>query len=55
METKKYDIAEVRKQLEYYMSDENLKRDEFFHDMISKSDEVWNYLQSNLYSSSYYL
>lgn len=34
------DLAEVRKQLEYYLSNDNLKRDEFFHDFIAKSEDV---------------
>lgn len=42
METKKYDIEEVRKQLEYYLSDDNLKRDEFFHDLLANNAEVTN-------------
>lgn len=33
MATSKEDI---RKQLEYYLSDENLSQDEFFHEQISK-------------------
>lgn len=30
---------EIRKQLEYYLSDLNLAKDEFFHEQISKSDD----------------
>ena len=40
MATSKVDLAEIKKQLEYYLSDENLKRDEFFHDIIQKSNDV---------------
>jgi len=35
------DAATVRKQMEYYMSDENLKHDKFFHDKISGNSEGW--------------
>jgi len=31
--------AEIQKQVEYYLSDLNLKQDEFFHNIISKNDE----------------
>lgn len=30
----------VRIQIEYYFSDENLKKDRFFHDHISKNENV---------------
>lgn len=33
--------AAVRKQLEYYLSDENLRFDKFFHDKISADSEGW--------------
>jgi len=35
------DAAAVRKQVEYYMSDENLKGDQFFHEKISGNGEGW--------------
>lgn len=35
------DSAAVRKQVEYYMSDENLKGDAFFHEKISANGEGW--------------
>lgn len=35
------DAAVVRKQVEYYMSDENLKGDQFFHEKISANAEGW--------------
>ncbi|CAE7385880.1 La [Symbiodinium pilosum] len=35
------DPAVVRKQVEYYLSDENLKYDKFFHDKISANAEGW--------------
>jgi len=35
------DAATVRKQIEYYMSDESLKHDKFFHDKISSNSEGW--------------
>lgn len=35
------DMAAVRKQVEYYMSDENLKGDQFFHEKISGNGEGW--------------
>jgi hypothetical protein len=35
------DSAAVRKQIEYYLSDENLKSDKFFHDKISGDPEGW--------------
>merc|ERR1719436_1319808 len=31
----------VRKQVEYYMSDDNLKHDKFFHEKISSDGEGW--------------
>lgn len=40
MATATPDLAEIQKQLEYYLSIENLKRDEFFHDLIEKDEEV---------------
>jgi hypothetical protein len=30
--------TELKKQIEYYLSDANLKQDEFFHEQISKND-----------------
>ncbi|CAE7577581.1 La [Symbiodinium natans] len=35
------DPAVVRKQVEYYLSDENLKYDKFFHDKISGNADGW--------------
>jgi len=32
---KTYDLEEIKQQVEYYLSDKNLKQDEFFHDMIA--------------------
>jgi hypothetical protein len=40
------DLAAVRKQVEYYMSDENLRCDKFFHDKISADAE--GYLEMSL-------
>ena len=37
--------AEVKKQVEYYLSDDNLERDSFFHDKIKNSKDV-----NNIYS-----
>lgn len=34
------DEKQIRKQIEYYFSDENLKRDKFFHSKISEDAEV---------------
>jgi len=35
------DPATIRKQVEYYLSDENLRYDKFFHDKISADPERW--------------
>lgn len=35
------DSAVVKKQVEYYLSDDNLNHDKFFHDVISKSEGGW--------------
>jgi len=35
------DTAAVKKQIEYYLSDENLKYDKFFHDKISEDENGW--------------
>jgi len=35
------DIGTVRKQVEYYLSDDNLKHDKFFHEKISGNTEGW--------------
>ena len=35
------DHAAVRKQVEYYLSDENLKFDKFFHEKISGEKDGW--------------
>jgi len=35
------DAGVVRKQVEYYLSDDNLKYDKFFHDKISANAEGW--------------
>ena len=32
--------AELKKQLEYYLSDKNLANDKFFHDKLSETKEV---------------
>jgi hypothetical protein len=33
--------AEIRKQVEYYLSDKNLENDSFFHNKISGDKEGW--------------
>jgi hypothetical protein len=33
-------LTKLRQQVEYYLSDENLGRDKFFHDKISEDTEV---------------
>lgn len=35
------DPSTIRKQVEYYLSDDNLKHDKFFHDKISANAEGW--------------
>ena len=35
--------SEIKKQVEYYFSDQNLKTDSFFHGLISADKEVWAY------------
>merc|ERR1711865_427199 len=35
------DMGTVRKQVEYYLSDDNLKHDKFFHDKITGDGEGW--------------
>lgn len=35
------DVATVRKQVEYYLSDDNLRHDKFFHDKITENGEGW--------------
>eukprot|EP00811_Abedinium_folium_P032884 NODE_5893_length_1724_cov_8.797746.p1 GENE.NODE_5893_length_1724_cov_8.797746~~NODE_5893_length_1724_cov_8.797746.p1 ORF type:complete len:466 (+),score=160.23 NODE_5893_length_1724_cov_8.797746:26-1399(+) len=35
------DPMAVRKQIEYYLSDDNLKHDKFFHEKISSNSEGW--------------
>lgn len=35
------DMGTVRKQVEYYLSDDNLKHDKFFHDKITGDSEGW--------------
>jgi len=37
----KVDPAAMRKQIEYYFSDENLSNDKFFHDKISEDKDGW--------------
>ena len=32
-------MAEIKKQVEYYLSDKNLSQDEFFHNEISKTND----------------
>jgi len=39
------DAAVVKKQVEYYFSDENLKYDKFFHDKIAADKEGWLEMQ----------
>ena len=34
-------ISKIKIQIEYYLSDENLQKDRFFHDQISKDPEVY--------------
>jgi len=46
LKTASPDAALVRKQVEYYLSDENLKFDQFFHEKISTTPEGW--LELNL-------
>jgi hypothetical protein len=38
---KTVDMAAIRKQIEYYFSDANLKTDKFFHDKISENSDGW--------------
>lgn len=33
--------ASIKKQMEYYLSDLNLKKDDFFHEKISSAPEGW--------------
>ncbi len=40
MVTASVDSAKVKKQIEYYLSDNNLRNDEFFHNKISANAEV---------------
>lgn len=47
-ETKKQLLADVKKQIEYYLSDNNLKHDEFFYKTIKESQTV----SYDLFSSS---
>merc|ERR1719271_1607989 len=35
------DLAAIKKQVEYYFSDQNLKGDKFFHEKISAHPEGW--------------
>merc|ERR1740121_3225775 len=35
------DLQALRTQLEYYLSDDNLQRDRFFHEAISANDGGW--------------
>lgn len=35
------DAAAIRKQVEYYLSDENLRHDKFFHEKITSDPEGW--------------
>jgi len=34
-------VDTIKRQVEYYMSDNNLRRDAFFHELISSSHEGW--------------
>merc|ERR1719333_1763664 len=38
---KTVDLAAIKKQIEYYFSDQNLKGDKFFHEKISADPEGW--------------
>ncbi len=40
-------LSEIQKQVEYYLSDENLKRDEFFYNIIKESPNVKNFLSKS--------
>lgn len=40
MSFEKEKLENLQSQVEYYLSDDNLKNDKFFHDMISSSAEV---------------
>ena len=40
MENNQEKINKIKIQIEYYLSDENLGKDKFFHDSISKDPEV---------------
>ena len=42
-------LSEIQKQVEYYLSDENLKRDEFFYNIIKESPNVKNFLSKSLF------
>ena len=33
-------LAKIKKQIEYYLSDDNLAKDKYFHDLISKDIDV---------------
>jgi len=35
-------LKKIKSQVEYYLSDENLAKDKFFHELISKDIEVSN-------------
>ena len=36
----KVDLSALQKQLEYYLSDKNLKQDEFFYNKLKESQDV---------------
>jgi len=46
LKTSPPDPATVRKQIEYYMSDDNLRHDKFFHEKIKENPDGW--LELNL-------
>lgn len=43
----KINYDELKKQIEYYMSDKNLKQDEFFNGVLRKSETVPSPILSN--------
>ena len=38
----------IKEQVEYYLSDENLKKDSFFHNKISENQMEWKRAKSHL-------
>ncbi len=41
-------LAEIQKQVEYYLSNDNLKHDEFFNKIIKESPTVISFLFSHI-------